>query len=835
MDLQLTSFLFGQDKPCSREVSLGGLELLLFDGLDDVDCSIFPLECIRTGRKGLITRRARSNYPIFTLEANITVVKPLSLVRVCSSKTELSLSSSSSTFSRESPISEITKEFIVKHSRSFIGDGFYSSSVIVTRGNILGAVAVDSCCNRLHVACDSSTDISAEELALCIRSAMSNGSNGSDNDVYTVLISAGDYFVYESLSYLRFEQVEEYDIVTFCACDAGSLTDDTDTEFPSGEDGGCLDVFLLAGQSNMAGRGLLSTFVQEYDSYRDIHSDMQTLNDYLNENGELMERYSTKIHKFDISMSRWVNGADIFNLHKYVDILKKVGIGPGVIFACHRLSDTSAETTTRIGLVPSASGGTYLEEWNSAYIAIHGNPLTTPMNVPTIESWRIGRPVCDQNGDLIFPDNSRYARGCINLCSGSMRSLYYALKQTSSFTKVRLAGLLWYQGENDACLMKSYSETYGARFDLFMNDISRMFNILLKRVQIHRDVEIPNSTIPCLTVAITTTRHEQCPHKDIINSHQLQRRLSAYRSSGTDNACILMTEVVDAFGLSLQQDNIHIDIPSIFRLGVSFSKTYAALVKRISNSADYIPSQVSFPWYTPALFVVPVKAIQANELYQKTKNRVIEELDDPHANDSVFVSTALQQSFSSYVRTKASSLPILRTGLKAKNFTYGELEFLEFYRVLKLANISPLSSFIDLGCGSGVLLAAAMMGNFQFNRILGIEMNHSKVTECRLVVSQLSVNFPEVGFEVIEGNFLEISWVDFDVVYTCSTCFASDQMDKLLYLFNHLRVGAKIILVDKQIKIDGADSSLSAFKQISSCQCRTSWGTADIFVYVKTK
>ena len=50
--------------------------------------------------------------------------------------------------------------------------------------------------------------------------------------------------------------------------------------------------------------------------------------------------------------------------------------------------------------------------------------------------------------------------------------------------------------------------------------------------------------------------------------------------------------------------------------------------------------------------------------------------------------------------------------MQAQNFTYGELCFLDFCRVLRIAGAGRIAdqSFVDLGSGTGVLLAAAYLG-----------------------------------------------------------------------------------------------------------------------------
>ena len=76
----------------------------------------------------------------------------------------------------------------------------------------------------------------------------------------------------------------------------------------------------------------------------------------------------------------------------------------------------------------------------------------------------------------------------------------------------------------------------------------------------------------------------------------------------------------------------------------------------------------------------------------------------------------------------------------------------------------------------------------------------------------------------------------------------SDQMERIEKLAYKLKVGARLIFADKQPfrqhtskqmvdrqiqQIESDEKFLYAFKQIGSCQCKTSWGTADIYIYEK--
>jgi predicted RNA methylase len=64
---------------------------------------------------------------------------------------------------------------------------------------------------------------------------------------------------------------------------------------------------------------------------------------------------------------------------------------------------------------------------------------------------------------------------------------------------------------------------------------------------------------------------------------------------------------------------------------------------------------------------------------------------------------------------------------------------------------------VDLGCGSGVLLAAACLGGFGLKHVLGIELNSSKVVDARLLMHRVGT-ISDTPCEIVEGNFLCVPW-----------------------------------------------------------------------------
>jgi len=295
----------------------------------------------------------------------------------------------------------------------------------------------------------------------------------------------------------------------------------------------------------------------------------------------------------------------------------------------------------------------------------------------------------------------------------------------------------------------------------------------------------------------------------------------------------------------------------------------------------------------------------------------------------------------------------LKSGLRAVNFVSGDLNFIDFIRLLDRVvfwnwskyipvdtdrhafrssdatttvtsglsagsqssdatiTVQPQVSklaFYDLGSGSGLaLLAAALSGYFE--SVTGIELKRTQVIESRSLLASMSAilgsgesavsadgdafrdivkRITNIGtsqseekdiniegnivediiknsakhLRVIHGNFLGDSGLDLaieaegeergrddrsaawwslaDVVLITATVFAEDVMLPLVSRLQELRVGSRVILLDKRLetfvmRLDGGVGvpldSWDVFVFVGTCQCRGSWGEAAVFVY----
>lgn len=110
------------------------------------------------------------------------------------------------------------------------------------------------------------------------------------------------------------------------------------------------DIYILAGQSNMMGRGIMSLAPPNYANQSRIFAYYHTA----------------------AGVDGWGAGAD--PLH-HDDAL--AGVGPGMAFA-DRLLTLLADPTREVGLVPAAVGGTSIAQWGPTWAtgSLYGKMLT---------------------------------------------------------------------------------------------------------------------------------------------------------------------------------------------------------------------------------------------------------------------------------------------------------------------------------------------------------------------------------------------------------------------------------------------------------------------------
>ena len=525
-------------------------------------------------------------------------------------------------------------------------------------------------------------------------------------------------------------------------------------------------IFVLAGQSNMSGRG-------------EIDQNMSRT--------RVTESHSSSHLYYDPVLGWTALAPALSILHKHVDLLKDCGIGIGNYFA-NDFARLQQEGEHIVGLIPVAVGATALHEW---------------------------MPDFPNEG---FLQQQAYHPGGPNLFSCALRSIYLALKQSrgvsGDFQKSpSISGVLWYQGENDCTLGSEAALSYGARFELFLGELRLAVEVLEMIATGSFWQERTKCVLPVVTTAITSTRGALLEHLCIVREQQL--------CLGSSSGKVLeKVAVVDAVGCGLKVDCIHLTSHSLALLSAEMARQMVALLR----------DQVQ-PGKSPQALVspdVPVGSASFLDADAESADDVGYAAEFVRARLSA-IASAQQHLQAQASSGEASGAAMRQSGLRAVNFVRGEVYFLDFLRVLRLAAPFMTSArdaeFVDLGCGVGSCLAAAScLSRPTFTRLCGLDLSRTKTLECSLLLSELRV---AQSVQVLEGNFLSPQvdwWREASVVYLCATCFAQDVWVSLCSLLALVQPDCIIMCVDKELP--AVDWQLLASVQVNS-----TWGLANVRVY----
>ncbi|KAL1215774.1 putative carbohydrate esterase [Cardamine amara subsp. amara] len=252
--------------------------------------------------------------------------------------------------------------------------------------------------------------------------------------------------------------------------EGGSTTSGEEIQSPTPPN----QIFILSGQSNMAGRGGV---VKDHHHNRWIWD--QIVPPECTPDPSIL-RLSADL--------RWEEARE--PLHVDIDTGKVCGVGPGMAFANAVRKRLETDSAAVIGLVPCASGGTAIKEW------ARGTHLYNTMLKRTEESRK---------------------------CGGEIKAV------------------LWYQGESDVLNIHD-AESYGTNMDRLIKNL-------------RHDLGLPS--LPIIQVAIASGGG----YIDKVREAQLGLKLS-------NVVC------VDAKGLPLKPDHLHLTTEAQVQLGLSLAQAY---------------------------------------------------------------------------------------------------------------------------------------------------------------------------------------------------------------------------------------------------------------------
>ncbi|GLU04214.1 hypothetical protein SLE2022_213730 [Rubroshorea leprosula] len=238
-----------------------------------------------------------------------------------------------------------------------------------------------------------------------------------------------------------------------------------------------LNIFILAGQSNMAGRG-------------------GVVNDTWDRVVPPQCQPNPSIYRLSADLA-WVPARE--PLHNDIDMAKVTGVGPGMAFANAVL--TRDRTLGTVGFVPCAIGGTSITQWNK--------------------------------GGYLYEQLVRRAKMAVQ--SGGA-----------------YAAMLWYQGESDT-VNREDAELYKGRLEMFFTNL-------------RSDLQAPS--LPIFQVALASGKG---PYIHMVREAQL----------GID---LPNVHHVDAKGLPLEPDGLHLSTPAQVTLGEKLADAFLQSIGTSSPS-----------------------------------------------------------------------------------------------------------------------------------------------------------------------------------------------------------------------------------------------------------
>ncbi len=166
-------------------------------------------------------------------------------------------------------------------------------------------------------------------------------------------------------------------------------------------------------------------------------------------------------------------------------------------------------------------------------------------------------------------------------------------------------------------------------------------------------------------------------------------------------------------------------------------------------------------------------------------------------------------------------------------FTYGEINFDEFAKILQEAEIkSNQQVFYDLGSGVGKAVMAAALSGY-FKKVCGIELlpdlfqaSEKVLTRFNQEVKSLFLEAEKLEIIFRNENFFETDFSDVDVVFIQCTCMKDEIMNKLAGKLEVLKSGSLVLTATKKLP-----SEKFVIKKVAEHQL--GWGKATIYFQIK--
>ncbi len=167
------------------------------------------------------------------------------------------------------------------------------------------------------------------------------------------------------------------------------------------------------------------------------------------------------------------------------------------------------------------------------------------------------------------------------------------------------------------------------------------------------------------------------------------------------------------------------------------------------------------------------------------------------------------------------------------SFTYGEVVFFSFVRILEMAKPQPGEIFYDLGSGAGKAVFIAGL-TFEFSKACGIEKLKNLYTLSQSILDKLMqlperhtlIPYQKINMQFIHGDFQDFDYLDADIIFINAACFVGGMLENVIIpKLQVLKKGARVIIATANL------DNIEGFQLIYENMHLMSWGLSSVKIY----
>jgi hypothetical protein len=220
--------------------------------------------------------------------------------------------------------------------------------------------------------------------------------------------------------------------------------------------------------------------------------------------------------------------------------------------------------------------------------------------------------------------------------------------------------------------------------------------------------------------------------------------------------------------------------------------------------------------------------------YHKKKALYYQVKRDPNWPRIEKIENFLKNLFSGTSGKMTSTIYRYAHFIRNKELTYGEIDFLSFYCILKKTEPKEGEIFYDLGAGIGKAVFCAALF-FNLSKSKGIELLMPLYEKANFFLKKAKTLYePDEEqqkylkqmntIEFINDNFLQYDFLDANIIYVAATCLNDATWEQLITKMARLKPGSRVIVATKSIHHQNFQMRYQSVELMS-------WGLCPVRIY----